>query len=543
MALVLESAARSIEEVPGAVVPRVRAKALFDRSWDAIVVGAGVGGLVAGTLLATRAGWRVLVLERHYQPGGLTQSFRRRRHEFDVGVHYVGDVGTPRAPLRRLLDAITGGRLAWNRLPDPYDRVRLHDDDGELVEVGIATGLPRMREALLRFAPTEERAIDRYLDELRTCARHAPGFLLSRASGLAVDRHPFYRWADVTAAEHLASLGLSPRLVALVTAHYANYGAPPSRGSFAAHCFATAHYLEGAYYPVGGGGRIGRELASTLARHGSAVVVRAEVERIVLEHDRAVGVRLVDGHEVRAPIVISDTGAAVTFGRLLDEDAPGVGAMRETIEAIGCSAAHAALYVGTNRSARELGLSGANLWITPGVDEAPMQAWLRGERDTPAGMFVSFTSVNDPSWPARMPGRASLVASTQAPYDAFAAWSEGRPGHRPPEYEALKERMTRGMIALLVKHVPSLEGAIEHAEMSSPLSTRHYAAHPRGETYGLDHSPRRFRRGPTAATPIAGLYLAGQDVWVCGVGGAAFGGLACASTVLRRDLMREIFFG
>ena len=60
--------------------------------YDAIVIGSGIGSLTTAGLLARAAGARVLVLEQHTTPGGLTHSFRRLGATWDVGVHYVGDM-------------------------------------------------------------------------------------------------------------------------------------------------------------------------------------------------------------------------------------------------------------------------------------------------------------------------------------------------------------------------------------------------------------------------------------------------------------------
>jgi monoamine oxidase len=60
--------------------------------WDAIVIGSGIGGLGTAALLAKHGGKRVLVLERHYVAGGFTHTFHRPDYEWDVGVHYVGQV-------------------------------------------------------------------------------------------------------------------------------------------------------------------------------------------------------------------------------------------------------------------------------------------------------------------------------------------------------------------------------------------------------------------------------------------------------------------
>jgi len=73
-------------------------------TWDAIVIGSGIGGLTAASLLARHAGKRVLILERHYTAGGFTHVFHRPGYEWDVGVHYIGQVNDPASSLRAIFD-------------------------------------------------------------------------------------------------------------------------------------------------------------------------------------------------------------------------------------------------------------------------------------------------------------------------------------------------------------------------------------------------------------------------------------------------------
>ena len=68
--------------------------------YDSIVIGSGIGGLCTAALLARIAGERVLVLERHYTAGGFTHAFRRHDFEWDVGVHYIGDVSDANMPIK-----------------------------------------------------------------------------------------------------------------------------------------------------------------------------------------------------------------------------------------------------------------------------------------------------------------------------------------------------------------------------------------------------------------------------------------------------------
>lgn len=90
-------------------------------SYDAIVIGSGMGGLTTASLLAQFGKKRVLVLERHFKLGGFTHSFRRKKYEWDVGVHYVGEMQDG-AMTRRLMDLVTRGGVKWNKIGSPYER-------------------------------------------------------------------------------------------------------------------------------------------------------------------------------------------------------------------------------------------------------------------------------------------------------------------------------------------------------------------------------------------------------------------------------------
>jgi hypothetical protein len=95
----------------------------LDDSWDAIVVGSGIGGLASAALLSRYTAKRVLVLERHYVAGGYTHVFHRPSYEWDVGFHYIGQVHDPNSQLRRAFDLVTDAQLDWAPTPDVYDRL------------------------------------------------------------------------------------------------------------------------------------------------------------------------------------------------------------------------------------------------------------------------------------------------------------------------------------------------------------------------------------------------------------------------------------
>jgi all-trans-retinol 13,14-reductase len=105
----------------------------------------------------------------------------------------------------------------------------------------------------------------------------------------------------------------------------------------------------------------------------------------------------------------------------------------------------------------------------------------------------------------------------------------------------VKKTLTERLLAVVYRHLPQLTGKIDVCELSTPLTTRHFANYERGEIYGLAHTPARFREPLLRPrTPIRGLFLTGQDVTACGVAGALMGGVLCASAVVGRNVMSVI---
>src|SRR5687768_18575073 len=99
-------------------------------SYDAVVAGAGIGGLTCAALLA-RAGLRVLLAEQHYMVGGYCSTFRRGGYTFDAATHFYPLLGNPETLTGRLLGEL-GVTTGWVKM-DPVDT--FHFPDGSRFEV------------------------------------------------------------------------------------------------------------------------------------------------------------------------------------------------------------------------------------------------------------------------------------------------------------------------------------------------------------------------------------------------------------------------
>src|SRR5260370_16021829 len=516
----------------------------LDQTWDAIVIGSGIGGLATAALLSSYGAKRVLVLERHYAAGGYTHAFHRPGYEWDVGLHYIGEVQDEHSMVRHAFDQITDGQLKWAAMPDVYAHCVIGDRNYEFV-----SGVERFRARLKEYFPQETAAIDRYISAVQAVNRATQPFFAEKAiprpiayllGGLM--RAPFLRWANRTTAEVLRGFTGNNELIGVLAAQWGDYGLPPEQSSFGLHAIVAHHYFEGASYPVGGASRIAETVAPVIERSGGEMVVNAEVAEILQHDKRALGVRMADGREFRAGTIISDPGARNTFDRLIVGADRALEKVRAEIRSIPPSTAHLCLYVGVKDSAANLGIAGTNLWIHPAYDHDATAARATADSTShSASLYISFASAKDPDFERRHPGRATVEVVALVPYNWFERWQDSGWKRRGQDYETLKQELSIRLQRQLEHHVTALSGKIDYAELSTPLSTRHSMNYQRGESYAVSGTPERFRlRCLTPRTPIRNLYLTGQDVVSLGVTGALLSGFVTASAVLRRNLMSTL---
>jgi all-trans-retinol 13,14-reductase len=515
--------------------------------YDAIVIGSGIGGLTSAALLS-ELGWKVCVLEQHYTAGGYTHSYDRAGYEWDVGVHYIGDVGAP-TRTRRLFDFLSGGRLEWAPMDEEYDRFYI----GEKV-FSARAGKKEFRDHLVAQFPDEEPAIDQYMQ------------LLSGVGGalsmLGTERllkpwqrtvsAPYRKWKTPDYMfektwDVLRRLTDDRDLIATICGQWGDMGLPPRKSAFMVHAMIARHYLYGGFYPVGGSWRIADSIIPQIQKAGGEVFTYASVKRIRVESGKVKGVEMEDGHGIDCDCVVSSAGIENTFGYLLPEDVVRDAGYHEQLTSVRPSIGHLGVYIGLQGTATELGLPNTNFWIYPSNDyDGAVDAFL----DDPAAPFpvvyISFPSAKDPDYLNRHPGTATIEIVAPAPYEWFEPWAGTTWGKRGEDYEQLKAELGERLMQQLYDKLPQLEGKVDYYEVSTPLSTEWFSGYRRGELYGLEHSPERLQQdwlGPRSRIP--GLWLTGQDTLTCGVTGAMMAGMLTATAMVgmrkMTPLMKRIF--
>ncbi len=495
----------------------------YAQNYDCIVIGSGIGGLTVATLLARIAKKRVLLLERHFKAGGFTHSFRRHEFEWDVGLHYVGEM-QPGSLARRIMDLVTDRRVDWQAMGSPYERFVFPDFTYE-----VPASFKKYQGQLSADFPAERTNIAAYFKRLAAAQSWGIRWFVSKSMPGPVAR-------ALTALGKRSALNTTasvmqpirdPKLKAVLAAQWPDMGTPPDDSAFVFHAMVASHYAEGAFYPVGGARKIAEAAIEVIQRYGGQCLVNHPVEEIIVRDGRAVGVRA--NHKSRsieyyAPVIVSDAGARSTFLNLVPEDYCQAEKTRAARLVPGPSAN--VLFLGLKEDPRSVGFDDANYWIFSDHQHRA-QTTDSTELDID-GVFLSFGSLRDPH---QTHHTAQIVLFDHA--DRWRDFADKPWKQRGPEYEQAKAHLTERLLDYVEARQPGLRQLVKYAELSTPLTVQSFTGHAGGTIYGqrCDRS-RVEENGWGCATSLRNLYLTGADVGMPGIGGAQMAGMVTAAKVL-----------
>jgi phytoene dehydrogenase-like protein len=454
-----------------------------------VIIGAGIGGLTAGALLA-RHGFAVVVLEAHSKPGGACTSWKRRATVGDRVLTYVFDAGVqdisgvvnrgPLCQLFRRLDA--EHRIRWLRVRHHYARDGLRftvpEDVASLVTC-LGAAFPDDRTGVVRFF-AEMAAIyhELYLDIEHTGGVPVPpGDNESRRKWAECRPHAS-RWLHRSFVEMLDHYLTAQPLKTLLTTLSDYITDDPSRLSVGDMAPLFGYYFDGGYYPAGGSQCLADTLSAIMTEQGGQVVLRTTVTRVNIENGRAVGVETADGRRFPASVVIADGDVRTVLENLVGRDTlPRRYAARLRSLARGPSA----------------------ILVSLGLDCLP---------DLPARIFIRHDglefgignpSVIDPS--LAPPGHAALTLVCLRPDTEAITWRRSA-----PDYHNHKSLFADRLIAAIEATVwPDMSRHIRFREEASPASFAHYLRTENGNIYGA----ARGQWLPGVRSPIPGLLLVG----------------------------------
>lgn len=525
------------------------ARAAAEGRFDAIVVGAGIAGLVAASELCQR-GHRVLVLEHNHQPGGLMSGIRRRGFYFDAGCQSFEDMGIVFPLLERY------GLSDLARFQRARYRVVMPGVDVDVTSVG-AVG----RELQRAFPESAESLGRVFAFHERTSALVTRLFVPGRVPYVQDGNTSVARWA-LGAIERDAVLSpatLVRRLRDLRTLLVDDFGAwyarelPPSGArDLLSRCGYTRmnvfvasafwHLWANDYwYPEGGLQGFFDRWVARLEERGACFLFRRTVTSLDERGGRAAAVRTSRGERFEADEIVYTGDYRQAVHRLIGAARFSPAALAR-LERARHSDALVSVYLGLDLDPAALRerLRTPHVFYFPSfdcrteIDPADPDAHRR------AFLEVTAHGIRDPS--LAPPGRSALVVQAFTRHDWQGGWRTGltgdparegaRPPPRPAAYPALKRQVAAELIEKLEGLVPGIAARIVHLDVGAPPSAVRFTRNAFGGSCGFELNLRSFPFSSPLAhveTPIANFHAAGHfTVWPGAVPTAALSGRIAA---------------
>lgn len=485
--------------------------------YDVIVIGAGLGGLVCGALLASK-GLRVAIFEKKARVGGCCTSFTRKGFTFDLSVQSIGGCREG-GRVWRLLDALDL-REKISLLPlDPAREYHFPD-----IRFQQHADLSSHVEYLASLFPQERDGIKAVYQIYRSLSEEIDRFpqSLSWFDPSTVEREfPFtFRYREETLQGLLDALIEDPRLKVILGVRSSYALLPPSQLSVIAMASLEMSYLQGGVAVLKGKmEELPLLLAEGALKQGGQLHTRHEVKAITVDEGKAKGVRLKDGGTITSRAVVSNIDATTTFLKMVGEQfLPSAWGKR--LRGMRPSFSYFIAYLGVEG---HLDLACSNNEVFPQYDlEGEYRFLEEGHIPPSAPYYLLAPSLVNPTHAPE--GHSTVCLSFKAPYRLVGGWHEG-----------VKEALVERLIAQAEGMVPDLRRRVVLHVSASPLTIERMTGNRWGAAYGWAQIPRqagvyRLNR----VSPIDGLYLAGH--WTAPGGGVA---AAMASGQITADVIEE----
>lgn len=498
-----------------------------DNEFDVIIIGAGLGGLLCGVILA-KEGKRVCILEKNRQIGGCLQTFAFQKKVFDSCVHYVGGLAEGSSLHKIFSYAGILDKLSLKSLDEHgFDQIAF----GEELDAYPLANREHFVESLLPFFPKEKEALEAYLDKIFEVVSHFP--LYNLRAGAAAEKEA------VTQLDLLSVLrGLTPneRLVKVLAGNNFLYAGCEDKTPFYSHALSMDGYLHSAHKVLPGSSQISKFLWKELLVHGGEIHRNTEVTQLEEIDGKILWAMSGDGQKWYAKSFISAVHPSVLLS--ITKSKTFRPAFRERVKTMPHTPSAIML----------------NLVLKPAT-----VAYLRQNIYWHPSGEVFGKPLNDGHyWPdtqafffnedAQNPGFAESVSIlVYAALNSFLEWEEtsnitGIHAKRNEAYESKKEAMMNAILSKTFTRYPELKTAIVARSMASPLSFRDYTGTPNGSMYG----PLKDLRFPAQTqiglrTKISNLFLTGQNVNLHGVMGVSITAVAtCAELIGMNYLLDKI---
>lgn len=481
--------------------------------YDVIIIGSGLGGLECAHILS-KAGKRVLVLEKEAQPGGCVQSYRRNGLTFDTGFHYVGGLEEGQS-LHAAFNMLGLMALPWKKLDDAFDRILIGEE-----EFSFMQGYENFRENLQLYFPHEREALQQYVQLLKQTEQTQLELLNPESASAPLALFETGAWQYLTQTFH------NSMLVNVLSATSLKMELRKDTLPLFTFLHGNASFIESSWRLKGPGSLIAGSLIQDIREQGGEIICRAKVEELIEKNGELTCARCSNGQVYEGKCFISDVHPAVTCSWIKPAESlrsiyrRRIGALENTFGMLTVSLVikpHVMKYFNWNQYVYRR----ADVWT----------------------FYQDAISINGLLITARPPEDESeylrqIDLLTPLTWDKCMRWAQSSIGHRGQDYQEMKQRLADECMELAARFIPNLKKMVEQVYVSTPLTYRDYTGTPEGAAYGI----RKDYRNPmmtvlSSRTPLPNLLLTGQNLVLHGIHGVTMTAMYTCAEILGKEYM------
>ncbi len=466
-------------------------------SYDVVIIGAGIGGLVCGCYLA-KAGMKVLILEQHHKPGGYCTSFKRESYLFDSAPHCFGSFRKGGIS-RNIFEELEIDKKLSIRRSDPSDTIVTPD-----YRISFWNDIERTTEEFQAAFPKEKNNIKKFFSLL-----------------IDTDPHSFCKIRSSTFKQVLNTYFTDKRLKAILAFPFLGIGGLPASvmSAFIGAKLYSEFLFDGGYYPQTGMQAIPDALSRRFKEFGGEVWLSSLVTKINVINNTVKGVTLKDASFIPSKYVVSDCDAKQTFFKLMNKQNIDQ-KFSEMVRNMKPSLSNFLVYLGikyTNALPKE----GTVFSFFSHYDvERAYQSAKSGNYENFGGCIFRIA-----------PDKSTMLISMPAPYKNKAYWTENK-------YLLLEK-----FIEIVQEHaIPNLCQYVIFKEAATPHTLNRYTLNFKGASFGWAGTPSQLTIHALRKPPfIQGLYLSGH--WTTlgvGISGVAYVGRDTAKMIMRKEKKLDI---
>lgn len=448
--------------------------------YDTVVIGAGNGGLACANVLA-KNGQKVLVLEQSHRPGGLAGSFKRGRFEFEVSLHELcgfGRYDKPFGSVRSLFDYLgISDKIAWVDIPEAFRLINF--TPGKELDVTMPFGIDEFCRKAEEYAPGCEKEMRRLFklgEECRLTVERLgrSGSALAKLYAL-IKKGGFLHTAPYSVDEVLSKVDMPEKAKNIFKAYWTYLDIDTETVSFFHYMSMLNSYIElKSVVPVCRSQELINCLVECLYSNSGELWLNSKAVKIDVVNGECKKVILEDGTEIEADNVVCNCSPHVVYNKMIDPAEIPEAELKKA-NARKFNGRGFVVFLGLNKSAKELGLDNYSYFIYPDMDTKKQHKRMSQIKTNDVQASICLNAANPDASPE---GTCILSMTTLFNSDC---WSEVT----AEEYFRKKEEFAFHMIDIFEKATNiRIRNYIEELEIASPETFARFTGTPQGTIYG-----------------------------------------------------------